>query len=156
MSSLFLKQKIMIAIGIIGAILILIFQRGFSSSPAAEKIPLESKQTQTQVQTDKPELISTNPSPLDESILWAEQPIEFNFNLPLENAPEFKHKIEPRYEYKIDLINDKKTIIITPTKPLPLGQTFTLSISKETKFDNKKFMDKDYTFHFKTIEYKGV
>lgn len=154
MDNLSLKQKIMIAIGIIGAILILIFQRGFSSSPAAEKISVENKQVQ--VQTDKPELVSTNPSPLDETILWAQQSIELNFNLPLENAPEFKHKIEPKYDYKIELSDDRKTIKITPIKPLPLGQTFTLTISKETKFDNKKFMDKDYTFHFKTIEYKGV
>lgn len=160
MNNLSLKQKIMIGIGIIGAILILIFQRGFSGSPATPKVPLENTQTQVQTQvqaqTDKPELISTSPNPLNEAILWAQQPIEFTFNLPLENAPEFKFKIEPKFEYKVDLINDKKTIIITPTKPLPLGQTFTLTISRETKFDNKKFMDKDYTFHFKTIEYKGV
>lgn len=160
MNNLSLKQKIIAFIIAIGTILILIFQRGFSGSPAVEKIPLESKQTQiqtqVQVQTDKPELISTNPNPLDEAIIWAQQPIEFNFNLPLENAPEFKHRIEPKYDYKVDLINDKKTIIITPTKPLPLGQTFTITISRETKFDGKKILDKDYSFHFKTIEYKGV
>lgn len=160
MNNLSLKQKIMIGIGIIGTILILIFQRGFSGSPAVEKIPLENKQTQVQTQVqaqiNKPELISTNPNLLNEAILWAQQPIELTFNLPLENVPETKYRIEPSYENKAELVNDKKTIRITPVKSLPLGQTFTLFISKDTKFDGKKILDKDYSFHFKTIEYKGV
>lgn len=154
MNSLSLKQKIIALIIMIGTILILIFQRGFSGSTAVEKVPIEAQQVKAQ--TDKPELISTNPVSLNESIIWAQQPIEFNFNLSLENAPEFKFKIEPNYENKTELLNDKKTIRITPTKPLPLGTTFTLTVLKDTKFENKKFMDKDYTFHFKTIEYKGV
>jgi hypothetical protein len=154
MNNLSLKQKIIGAIAIVGAILIFIFQRGLSSGQTVEKVPLEN--TQTQVQTDKPELIQTNPSPLNEATFWALQPIELAFNLPLENIPEFKHTISPKYDYKIELSGDKKTITITPTKPLPLGTTFTLSISGETKFEGKKTLEKDYIFHYRTIEYKGV
>lgn len=148
-----LKQKIIGIIAIIGTILILIFQHGLASD---KPVAILEKPTPTVIQTNTPELISTNPSPLDKSILWAIQPIIFAFNLPLENIPEFKYKIDPKIDYKIELSNDKKIITLTPAKPLPLGQTFTFSISTDTKFEGKKTLDKDYTFHFQTIVYKGV
>ncbi len=152
MNNLTFKQKIMIVIGIIGAILILIFQRGLYSTPTAsvEKLP------QIQTETDKIELVSTNPSPLEEAILWAMQPIELTFNTPLVNAPEFKHRIEPKPEYRVELSDDKKTVRIIPTKPLQLGLSFTLSVQSDAKFDGNKTLGRDYTFHFRTIEYKGV
>lgn len=152
MTNLSLKQKIIGIIAVIGTILILIFQHGFYSKPTAN---LE-KQPQIQTQTDKIELVSTNPSPLEEATLWAMQPIEITFNLPLVNAPEFKHKIDPKPDYKVELSDDKKTVRIIPTKPLQLGLGFTLFIQSDTKFDGNKTLGRDYVFHFRTIEYKGV
>lgn len=152
MPSLSLKQKIIGIIAVIGSILILIFQQGLYNKPTASV----EKQSEKQIQTDTPEIVSTNPSPLEESILWAMQPIEITFNLPLENAPEFKHKMDPKYDYKVELSDDKKTIRIIPTKPLPLGKGFTLFIQADTKLEGNKTLGRDYIFHFRTIEYRGV
>lgn len=154
-----LKQKIIGIIAIIGTILILIFQRGFSSNPTATLEPVRinlDPQPQKQIQIDTPELVSTNPSPLDGAILWGLQPIEITFNMPLENIPELKYKLEPQIDIKVELSSDKKTVRFIPTKTLPLGVGFTLFISGDAKFDGKKTLGKDYTFRFKTIEYKGI
>lgn len=159
MNNLSLKQKIIGIIAVIGTILILIFQRGFSSNPTASPDSIgASLETQSpkQIQTDTPEIVSTNPSPLDEAVLWGMQPVEITFNMPLENLPELKYKLEPQSDIKVELSNDKKTVRFIPTKTLPLGQGYTLFISGAAKFEGQKTLGKDYTFHFKTIEYKGV
>lgn len=154
MTNLSLKQKIIGIIAVIGTILILIFQGGIypKSTANQEKATPSTKS----IQTDNPELISTNPSPLNQAILWAMQPIELNFNLPIENIPELKYKIEPKVEFKEEMLNDKKTVRLTPINPLPLGASFTLSIPSSAKFDGNKTLGKDYVFHFETIKYKGV
>jgi hypothetical protein len=152
--NLSLKQKIMVAVGIIGAILILIFQRGIYSNPeASAPNPEPVKQT---AQIDKPEVVSTNPSPLDQSIIWAMQPIIITFNLPLENAPEFKHSFEPNFEHNTELSEDKKTVTLTPLKPLDLGVVYTLKVKPDTKFAGSKTLGKDLIYNIRTIEYKGV
>jgi hypothetical protein len=155
MTNLSLKQKIIGAIAIFGTVLILVFQRGVYSKPqsSAEK---STTTTPAVIQTDKAEIVSTNPSPLDQSIVLGSQPIEITFNFPLENIPELKYRFEPQSDLKVELLNDKKTVRFTPVKPLPFGMGFTLVIAKEAKFDGKKNLDKEYTFHFRTIEYKGV
>lgn len=149
----------MIALGIIGAILILIFQRGFSSNPITDSATVIKPQpVVSPAPSDQPTLISTNPTNLGqgESVLWAMQPIELTFNLPLVNGPEVKQRIEPKIEYQVELSDDKKTVKIIPTQPLPLGTGFSLYISSETKFDGNKTLDRDYIFHFQTIKYNGV
>lgn len=159
MNSLSLKKIIMIAIGVIGAILILLFQRGLSSPPpASSDAVIKPQEIASLVASDKPTLVSTNPATLGsgEAILWAMQPIELTFNLPLVNGPEVKQRIEPKIEYKVELSDDKKTVKLIPTQPLPLGTGFNLYLSSETKFDGDKRLDKDYNFHFRTIKYNGV
>lgn len=146
-----LKQKIIGIIAVVGTILILIFQHGFSSSKPAALL-----EKQNQIQTVNPEIISTSPSPLDQAIIWGQQPIEITFNLPLENIPELKYKFEPQSELKVELLNDKKTVRFTPVKPLPLGVSYTLSLPASAKFDGQKTLGKDYIFSIRTIEYKGV
>lgn len=150
--NLSIKQKIIGIIAIIGTILILIFQGGLYPKNKDQDEP----QITEPAQVLTPGIIKTNPNPLDQATLWALQPIEIIFSIPLENIPEFKYKIDPSFDHKVELSNDKKTLTITPTKPLPLGQSFTMGISGSTKIEGGKILGKDYTFHFKTIEYRGV
>lgn len=153
MPILTLKQKIIAVVAIIGAVLILIFQQGlYSKNEPSSGTEVKNEQ----VQNENPDIIATNPSPLDQSVILPTQSIELNFNYPLENIPEFKHKIEPKVDYKIELSTDRKTAKIIPTTSFGLGMTYTLFIAPETKFDGNKTLGKEIIYHFKTIEYKGI
>lgn len=152
--SLSLKQKIIASIVAFGLILIAIFNKGLALKNEAPANT--SPQTKPQVQTNTPELISTNPQALDGTTILPTQIIELNFNLPLENDAEIKITFEPKAEYKIELSNDKKTAKIIPLKPYALGQGYSLSIKSDTKFQGKKTLGRDYGFGFRTIEYRGV
>ena len=110
----------------------------------------------TPSQTDKPQIVSTKPSPLDENIVSAVEVIEITFNRPLENVGEFKVKMEPDIEIKAELSGDRKTAKIIPVKPYELGTTFTLRIGPETKFDGVGRWGEEKVYHFKTIKYTGV
>lgn len=142
-----LKQKIIIFILIVGALLILIFQRGLASSPSSN---------QTSIQNEDPRVVSTNPSPLGGATILATQPIEITFNLPVENIGELKYKIEPAFELKLELSEDRKTGKFTPVKPFELGNAYTLYILPGTKFDGHKILPAEILLHFKTIPYRGV
>ncbi len=158
MNNLSLKQKIMIVVGIVGAILIAIFQHGLYSKPAPVSLNSNTLQNSptTLPKTNLPQIISTNPSPLEEAIIWAMQPVEITFNTPLENIPEFKYRFEPEVKMEVKLSNNNQTVTFTPKEPLKLGSVFTLFISPESKFQGKKTLGKEYIYHFRTIEYKGV
>ena len=117
-------------------------------SPISEQIP---------VSADVPQLISTKPNPLDETYIPPTSAIELTFNMPIENIGEFKHRLEPgTTKYKATLSSDRKTAIITPEGSFPVGTTFTLYITPETKFDAGKRMSSDIIIHFKTIDYRGI
>lgn len=146
-----LKQKIMVAIAIIGALLILLFQRGIYSKESSEPVTQENV-----VNTHEQVVISTMPSPLEEAIIVPTQVIEITFNLPLENVGEFKNRLEPKSDYTIKLSDDRKTVKIIPAPLFQLGTTFTLFILTDTKFDGGKRLDHELIYHFKTLEYKGV
>ncbi|KKQ81574.1 MAG: hypothetical protein UT04_C0069G0001, partial [Candidatus Daviesbacteria bacterium GW2011_GWF2_38_7] len=115
-----------------------------------------SKPSQTISPSDKPQIISTKPDPLDETIISAAEIIEITFNRPLENVGELKVKIEPNIEYKVELSGDRKTAKIIPVKPYNLGASYTLSIGPDSKFDGVGSWGKDKTYHFRTIKYTGV
>ncbi len=106
--------------------------------------------------SDKPQIVSTKPSPLDETIVSATEVVEITFNRPLENVGEFKVRIEPKTEYKLELSGDRKTARIIPEKPYQLGTTYTLFIGTETKFDGVGRWGEEKVYHFKTITYRGV
>ena len=142
----------MIMVALIGAALILIFQHGLYSNPTSSSDP----KPQNIAQTNQVEVVSTSPTPLDQAVIWAQQPIQISFNTPLENVPEFKLTIDPKYDYKVELSDDKKTAIITPTQPLKLGVVYSIHISGDTKFEGKKTLGKDLIYNVRTIEYKGV
>lgn len=106
--------------------------------------------------TDKPQIVSTKPDPLEDNIISATDTVEITFNRPLENVGEFKSRIEPKIDYKAELSSDRKTAKIIPAKPYELGTTYTLFIGPETKFDGVGRWGEERIFHFRTIKYTGV
>lgn len=119
----------------------------------APPTPTSASQTQ---QDESPKIIYTKPDPLNETIISASEVIEITFNKPLQNVPEFKLRIEPKAEYKVELSPDRKTAKITPLKPLELGASYTLYIGHDTKFEGAGEWGKDQTFHFRTVKYRGI
>ncbi|MBI2021462.1 Ig-like domain-containing protein [Candidatus Daviesbacteria bacterium] len=148
MTNLSLKQKIMIAVAIIGAALIAIFRFGFYTPP--KTAPIVDKVTQNTA------VVSTDPSPLEDATILPTQTISVSFNLPLEGSAELKLVVEPEAKIKVELSDDRKTAKITPINPYSLGQGYTLKILPDTKFDGKKRLEVEKIFHFKTIQYRGA
>ncbi len=106
--------------------------------------------------TDQPQIVSTKPDPLDETIIPASEPIEITFNRSLQNVPEFKIRFEPKPDYKVELSSDRKTAKIIFIKPLELGTSFTLYIQPDTKFDGVGDWKQDKIYQFRTVKYTGV
>lgn len=151
------KQKVIAIAAIVGIILIVIFLRGTSGKPKSSTLsPTKTSPTIQVSQNDKPQIISTKPNPLEENIISAADTIEITFNRPLENVGEFKSRLEPNLEYKVELSGDRKTAKIKPVKGFLLGTTYTLFIGPETKFDGVGRWGEEKIFHFKTITYRGV
>lgn len=150
------KQRVFfLTLAVVATLLVVVFkdeQAGLDkpNNPA-------EKPTSASIPSDKPQLVSTKPDPLDEAYISAVSPIEMTFNIPIENWGEFKHNLSPETaKYKGKLSDDRKTVIITPEGSYPVGTTFTLKVSPETKFDGGKRMESDIIIHFKTIDYRGV
>lgn len=144
---------------ILSAILIVIIFSAFyiyqkSSRTSTPTSP--ASQNKTISATDKPQVVSTKPDPLDYNIVAAAEIIEITFNRPLENVGEFKSRMEPQIDYKVELVNDRKTAKIIPAKPYNLGSTYTLFIGTETKFDGVGRWGEEKIFHFRTVKYTGV
>lgn len=106
-------------------------------------------------QPDIPRLVSTKPDPLEDTIIAADQIIEITFSHSLENVPEFKIKIEPKLDYKVELSGDKKIVRIIPVTPFELGTTYTLFILQDSKFEQGGRLSQELNFHFRTIKYRG-
>lgn len=150
-----MKQKLLILIIIMGVVLFVVFYLKTNNQPASDNTPSPLPKP-SQSSNDKPSIISTNPKPLDEAIISASQTIEITFNRPLENVGEFKLKIDPLPEFRLELSQDRKTAKIIPTKPFELGTTYTMFIGPETKFDGVGRWGEEKVFHFKTIKYRGI
>lgn len=149
MGNISFKQKLIAVVVIVGIALIVIFSRGIN-------IPQNQEPSRSLQQSPNAKLLSTNPSPFDNSIILPTQTLEFTFSDPIENVGEFKVKLEPEAEINIILSDDRKTAKITPKSSFDLGQAYTLFITNETKFDGGKRLDQSLQFGFRTIEYKGV
>lgn len=107
-------------------------------------------------ESDLPQIVATKPSPLEDNIVSASEIIEITFNKPLQNSGEFKLRIEPKIEVKIELSSDRKTAKIIPLTPFVLGQTYTIFIGPDTKFDGIQNWGQEKIYHFKTVKYTGV
>lgn len=123
----------------------------FSKTP-----PPQPKVTEIAKEDSSPKILSTKPDPLEEAIISANETIEITFNKSLENEGEFKLRIEPKAEYKLELTQDRKTARIIPLKSYELGSTYTLFIGPDTKFQEIGAWGQEKIFHFKTVRYRGV
>lgn len=152
-----INKKIILAIIAIGAALIAIFARGLYSNPQAQEIETpNTSQVNVISESDPPQVVSTSPGSLDYNTILPSQTVEITFNRPLENVGEFKSRLEPKVEYRVELSSDRKTAKIIPSSTFNLGETYTLIIQPDTKFDGRIELKRDYIFHFKTIGYKGA
>lgn len=147
-------KKIIIFVTIIVIILLGVFL--WKSRTSSTPSPTAISPTSTPSATDKPQVVSTKPDPLENNIVGASDTIEITFNRPLENVGEFKLNIEPKIDFKIALSGDRKTAKIIPVTPYQLGTTYTIFIGTETKFDGVGRWGEEKVFHFKTIKYTGV
>lgn len=107
-------------------------------------------------ENEPPKIVSTKPDPLEEAIISASEVVEITFNRPLENVGEFKLRIEPKVDVKVELSGDRKTARIIAIQPYSLGQTYTIFIGTETKFDGVGRWGEEKIFHFRTIKYRGI
>lgn len=150
-------KKILIAIVILIIIAIVMLAiKNLAKDRNLPNLPAASPSITPVSQTDKPQIVSTKPNPLNDNIISGSDPIEITFNRPLENVGEFKVRIEPKIEYKVELSGDRKTAKIVPAKPYPLGTAFTLTINPDSKFDGVGSWGETKDFHFRTIKYTGV
>ena len=150
-------KKIAIAVvAVIGLLLILAAKTGLSASSNVSKLPTAHDQAVTKTQNDQIEILSTNPSPLDESTVTPTQTIEITFSDAAQNVPELKLTIEPTIDLNLQLSDDRKTLKISPKDTFGLEQGYTLKIPSDAKFDGNKTLGRDLEFHFKTISYSGV
>ncbi len=145
-----LKQKVIWVIIAIGVILIAIFQGGLYSPNLPQNDPKNP-----QNQEEQPNLVLTNPNPLNGVTILPTQIIELTFNKPLVNDPG-KVVFSPNHEFRIELTNDNKTMRIIPVNPFILGTGYNLTILKDYGFDTGEKLPDNLNFSFKTINYSGV
>lgn len=131
----------------------LIFKLGFKPKPSGAN---PQPQIDNQTSSTEISIVSTKPDPLEHAVLLPTQVFEISFNQPIQNIGEFKHQLEPKFEYDAKLSPDRKTVIISPKNTYPLGQEMTLFIKGDTKFDQGKSLGKEIIYHLNTIQYRGV
>lgn len=107
-------------------------------------------------QNDTPKITSTKPNPLENAVVSATDVLEITFNKSLENIGEFKFRIDPKADIKIELSSDRKTAKIIPQTPFELGVTYTIFIGPESKFDGVGNWGKEAIYHFQTIKFRGI
>lgn len=149
-----MNKKVFIAI----LVLIVLFLGFFliQKMPAKTASIKQVSSEQRDISKDLPYIVSTKPDPLENNIVSAGDVVEITFNRSLENVGEFKSKIEPKIDYKVELSGDRKTARIIPAKPYALGTTYTLFIGPDSKFDGVGAWGQEKIFHFSTIKYTGV
>lgn len=130
---------------------------GFIFLKYFQKIEQNNPSTSINISTsDTPKILSTNPDPLDNSVIPAVSFIRITFNKPLQNPGEFKVRMIPEIKFSKALSDDKKTGIINFEKSLDLGMSYTLIIGSDTKFEGAGNWNQEKQFHFSTVSYKGV
>lgn len=145
------KIAIVLAVIVLGVLLTFGWSKLSTNSAPASK-----PQSPQVSEKDKPQIVSTKPDPLEGSIISASDVIEITFNRSLENVGEFKVRIDPKAEIKLELSGDRKTGKIIPVKPYELGSGYTIFIKPDTKFDGAGEWREEKIFHFRTIRYRGV
>ena len=106
--------------------------------------------------TESPQITSTSPSPLDQTILLPDQAFSISFNQPLEGLLALKTSSEPKLDLDIKLSDDRKTLTVKPKKSYQLGGGMTFTILPDTGFEDGSKLGQEEVFHIKTIQYKGI
>ncbi len=150
----FSKKALIPIVIAVGLILIAIFGRGLYQPTPLPKIATPNAEAANQ--DSSPKIVSVRPDFNQNPIILPDQNIEIEFNLPLENIGEFKHRIDTFKDYETKISLDRKTVTIIPKKPFDLGRSFTLFILGDTKFDGHKTLGVEQHFSFRTIAYHGV
>ncbi|MCL4366754.1 Ig-like domain-containing protein [Patescibacteria group bacterium] len=146
------KKKLIWLILALGAALIALFSHGLYTATPVQTLPSQ----QTPTINSEPQVIKTDPDPLNQATILPNQTISLEFNYPLQNKDELKIKIDPSTEFEVNLSSDRKTAQITFPNPLDLGRAYSLVIGPDTKFDGAKNLGHDIQYQFKTINYQGV
>ncbi len=155
-----LKNRLVVIIIAIGLFLLALFYKGIY--PTGNVIPnsFRNPETLKQVQGNKEEiqLLSTNPDPLENATILPDKVVEVTFNRALPSADALMYKIDPKIDTKVELANGGKTVRFVAK--FELGQGYTLFILPDSSFiDTKEAhqkLGKEYIYHFKTIDYRGV
>lgn len=146
------SKKIIIIIVIASVFFIFVFYKllagNINKNSVSESKKDEAMQTGVVV-------TGTNPDPLENIIITENQIIKISFSDPLENIGEIKYKIDPKVELKVELSADRKTATLTPVKKFDLGNTYTLFITPDSKFDGGKRLSSDKVYHFRTVAFRG-
>lgn len=148
----FIKAKIIWIVLGLGALLTALFASGIYSKTIP---PVNPDSTEVEQKSDEIRVVSTVPANLHDTTILPNQTIELTFSEALVNEPETRWKITPSADIKAELSADKKTLKLIPNKPYDLGSGYTLFLSGETKFDNKKNLGREIIYSFKTIQFKG-
>lgn len=148
-----MNKKIVSLIVVLGVLFLGVFLVNHQKEEKTEPMPITNPSVPG---TDPPKIISTKPDPLENTIVSATEVIEITFNRPLENKGEFKLRVDPKTDFKIELSGDRKTAKIIPVQPYELGKTYTIFIGTETKFDGFGRWGEEKIFHVKTVAYRGV
>lgn len=139
---------------LLGVVLVIVWQRRTAfEAPQATSSPASQVKSE---QSEHPKIISTKPDPLENAVVSATEIVEITFNRPLENIGEFKFRIDPKADVKIELSSDRKTAKIIPQAPFELGVTYTIFIGPESKFDGVGNWGKEAIYHFQTIKFRGI
>ena len=151
----FLKEKIIWIIVGLGALLVAIFSQGLYPQMFGENKAIAPTIVEQMV-SEKPMVVGTVPVELEQSTILPTQTIEIQFSHPLVNVPETRWEIQPSADVKAELSADRKILKLIPSTPYNLGQTYTLFLRGETKIGEKQTLEKEYIYHFKTIQFKGA
>ena len=121
---------------------------------------LTSPSPKSETKKEHLQIISTNPHPLDEATILPFQSIEITLNKPLFRS-QLKHVFNPDIEHDVVVLEGRdqefgSKFKIIFKKPLELGTGYSLLIQQSTHTEDGLSLDKEYIYHFKTIEYKGV
>jgi hypothetical protein len=148
--------KILIVLAILVGIGVVIFWQ-FSKPSQIQQTP----ETETPPQEEQLKIIKTNPDPLEGATILPTQSIEITFNKVIPRS-EFKHLLDPEIKnYEVESVGGDSTkgptIRINFKEPLQLGVGYSLTIYQHTRSEKEEDkLDKEYLYHFKTIQYKGV
>lgn len=151
-----MKAKLMWIILALGVLLIALFSSGLYSTMLGSSTQNTSPPVTTSTPSDEPSIVKTIPDNLDQSTILPNQTLEITFSHTLVNLPETRWEIQPSVDIRSELSDDRKTLRLIPNTPFNLGQGYTLFIRPDTKIEGKRLLEKEYIYHFKTIEFKGA